>query len=273
MGCTAAFSLLAAVPEGTFRFALLACGYLPVNHDGAMAQLAARRPLSVPSLHMHGAQDNTIPNDSSRQMLPYFAEGAAEVCAHTWPSTSTPPAPHPTSRHTTALATPPPSWPPFTHLTCHMTYHDIPCHHMTSHGITSHTISRVAPKDGPPVSSTPHDVAPPSFTGVRAPGGTRRAARPRGDRAARRLPPALRHAGRGRVVEARRRGEAEARASIRCRREQRCSSSAQRGERGRARMEAGRASRVVARWLRVSLGSPKTDCGCVNKVSGERCDV
>jgi len=82
MGCTAAFSLLAAVPEGTFRFALLACGYLPVNHDGAMAQLAARRPLSVPSLHMHGAQDNTIPNDSSRQMLPYFAEGAAEVCAH-----------------------------------------------------------------------------------------------------------------------------------------------------------------------------------------------
>ena len=82
MGCASAFALLAAVPESTFRFALLACGYCPTNHEGAMALLEARRPLGTPALHMHGAQDSTIPNDMSRDMVPYFAEGIAEVCAH-----------------------------------------------------------------------------------------------------------------------------------------------------------------------------------------------
>ena len=82
MGSAAAFALLATVPEGTFRFAVLCCGYVSDNNATIMGQLEERRPLRTPTLHCHGRADYVIPGSYSKPMLDYFEEKANELCEH-----------------------------------------------------------------------------------------------------------------------------------------------------------------------------------------------
>ena len=81
MGSCVAASLLAAVPDGTFRFALLSAGYAPTTTPSIMASLASRKPLRVASLHMHGAHD-FIPKTMLDELMAYFDESSRELCAH-----------------------------------------------------------------------------------------------------------------------------------------------------------------------------------------------
>lgn len=82
MGSAAAFSLLATLPEGTFRFAVLCCGYVPTNDKTIMAQLEQRRPMQTPTLHCFGREDFCIPEAYTAPMLQYFDPGVNEVLRH-----------------------------------------------------------------------------------------------------------------------------------------------------------------------------------------------
>jgi len=82
MGSAAAFALLVAVPESTFRFAVLCCGYVPSNDSLTMRQLEAQRPLRIPALHCQGLTDFVIPNEFSDAMVDYFDADAAEIVRH-----------------------------------------------------------------------------------------------------------------------------------------------------------------------------------------------
>ena len=82
VGATAAFSILAFVPENTFRFAIGCCGYPPTNHSGSMEALEARKPLKTPFLMALGREDCIISYDFSAQQLGYFAPGAVTLLKH-----------------------------------------------------------------------------------------------------------------------------------------------------------------------------------------------
>merc|ERR1719263_1746124 len=82
MGSAAALALLAAVPVGTFRFAVLCCGYVPTNDEKTMASLEEARPLQTPTLHVHGRTDRFTTSGLADGMLEYFAPGANELCRH-----------------------------------------------------------------------------------------------------------------------------------------------------------------------------------------------
>lgn len=80
MGACAAFSLLTEVPENTFKFTLLACGYVPTNDPKLMEKLERRKPLNTPTLNMMGRNDYVIPNKMTLAMIEYL--GDAELCRH-----------------------------------------------------------------------------------------------------------------------------------------------------------------------------------------------
>lgn len=82
MGGAGAFSLLAAVPPETFRFAVLCCGYVPTNDPATMAQLEQARPLTVPALHVQGRKDMLTTTGMCDAMVDYFAPGLSEMCKH-----------------------------------------------------------------------------------------------------------------------------------------------------------------------------------------------
>lgn len=83
MGCATAFSFLALVPDGTFRFAILCCGYVPTNHPNIVTSLEAARPLRVPTLHVQGQNDTLMTTTGlADAMIPYFDPGAVELCVH-----------------------------------------------------------------------------------------------------------------------------------------------------------------------------------------------
>lgn len=82
MGSAASFSLLAALPEGTFQFAVLCCGYVPTNNQEIMEQLDERRPLRTPVMHCFGRSDGCIPAAYTGPMLDYFAPEVNSVMRH-----------------------------------------------------------------------------------------------------------------------------------------------------------------------------------------------
>ena len=82
MGASGAFHLLAAVPEDTFKFAVVACGYSSAHGPEIARQLESRCPLRTPTLICMGRNDPTIPNEMSLGCLQHFAPGVAELSKH-----------------------------------------------------------------------------------------------------------------------------------------------------------------------------------------------
>jgi len=81
MGSAVVSSLLAALPEGTFRFAILCAGYLPTTTPTIMATMVERKPIMTPSLHIHGEKD-FIPQELQLDQMDYFDENSRQRCAH-----------------------------------------------------------------------------------------------------------------------------------------------------------------------------------------------
>ena len=81
MGSAVVSSWLAAVPENTFRFALLSSGYVPTTTPSIMKSLALRKPLRTPVLHMMGEQD-FIPREMMNDQFEYFDPASRELCVH-----------------------------------------------------------------------------------------------------------------------------------------------------------------------------------------------
>ena len=83
MGGATAALLLAALPPGTFRFAVLSAAYLTVRQPQLLSILQAASPLQLPTLHIHGLSDGVITADwSALLMARHFAGESSELCRH-----------------------------------------------------------------------------------------------------------------------------------------------------------------------------------------------
>ncbi|EOD28088.1 hypothetical protein EMIHUDRAFT_235157 [Emiliania huxleyi CCMP1516] len=82
MGAATSSLLVAALPPGTFRFAVLAAGYKTAKQPKLLALLADATPICTPTLHIHGQSDGIILPEWSRYLMDHFDEGTRELCTH-----------------------------------------------------------------------------------------------------------------------------------------------------------------------------------------------
>ena len=82
MGAATSSLLVAALPPGTFRFAVLAAGYKTAKQPKLLALLADATPIRTPTLHIHGQSDGIILPEWSRYLMDHFDEGTRELCTH-----------------------------------------------------------------------------------------------------------------------------------------------------------------------------------------------
>ena len=64
---------LSRVPAGTFRFALMFCGYVPLTHLGLVAYINEAAPIATPAFVFAGSADGIISNGMTEEQRDKFA--------------------------------------------------------------------------------------------------------------------------------------------------------------------------------------------------------